>query len=476
MRSTRATAIALFATAWLVYTVHWSAYIVREHYPAISLAEQGTLDVSAFLDVNVDIFRGPKGGAYINNNPGASIAGALPIALARPLLRRIERMNARRPPPRVDPKLDAVVLWKAVGQHREWYFLAVAFLTVAGLMAPATALAVAATYLVLVRTAELPNRVALAAAAILAVGTPFFLRTGYLSHNLLVAVAALWGFVLLVGQGVSGGLSKPRLLGAGLLSGFALLCDYTGVLVIAALGAYLWIRVEGPGGLRSRLAWSGWFGLGVLPGAIALLAYQAMAFGAPALPSQHFMQPIEQTAHGYRGFGWPSLTIAWSNFFDPEYGLFFYCPLLMLAIAAPFVRQVPYRLPLREQWFLLGYAGVFVLFCAANRYSVLQWTTNVRYLVPIVPALLVLSLQVAQALPRVVTVGLIALSVAINWLVSIGRDRFAVFTGDGLQFSWARRMAELDILEQPRLVTAAGLVVTLAVVYAVWRRELTCAS
>jgi hypothetical protein len=33
-----------------------------------------------------DIFSGPRGGAYINNNPGASLTGAVPLLLLRPIL------------------------------------------------------------------------------------------------------------------------------------------------------------------------------------------------------------------------------------------------------------------------------------------------------------------------------------------------------------------------------------------------------
>jgi hypothetical protein len=201
-----------------------------------------------------------------------------------------------------------------------------------------------------------------------------------------------------------------------------------------------------------------------------------MAFGAAALPAQHFMKPIEQTAQGYRGIDWPSPAIAWSNFFDARYGLFIYCPLLVLGCFAPFVRNVPYRVPVREQWFFLAFTAVFVVFCAANRYSLLQWTTNVRYLVPTIPALLLLSLQVAQALPRAVALSLVGASFAVNWTVSIGRDRLALLAGEGLQFSWARRMGELGMLERPQLVSILVLCATVAVVVATWRRELTCAS
>jgi hypothetical protein len=146
----------------------------------------------------------------------------------------------------------------------------------------------------------------------------------------------------------------------------------------------------------------------VVPGVAALQIYQAVAFGSPILPSQHYMAPTSPTSHGYRGFDWPSVALIWANFFDPRFGLFAFCPALILAFAAPFVKRVRYRVPARETWIILIYFGLFVLFCAANQYSWLQPLTGFRYLVPVVPGLAVLAIQTAQALP-----------VQLRWLIAI---------------------------------------------------------
>jgi hypothetical protein len=71
-----------------------------------------------------------------------------------------------------------------------------------------------------------------------------------------------------------------------------------------------------------------------------------------------------------------------------------------MGLAAPFVKHVRYRIPRREMAILFLYFVLFVVFCAANQYSWLQPLTGFRYLVPVVPALAVLTLQAAQALPR----------------------------------------------------------------------------
>jgi hypothetical protein len=59
---------------------------------------------------------------------------------------------------------------------------------------------------------------------------------------------------------------------------------------------------------------------------------------------------------------------------------------------------------------LWAYFGLFVLFCAANRYSWLQPSTGFRYLVPIVPALTLLAMHVSQVLPQLVRWGVAGVS------------------------------------------------------------------
>ena len=81
---------------------------------------------------------------------------------------------------------------------------------------------------------------------------------------------------------------------AGLLAGYAVLCDYSGVVVAAVTFFYAWIRSgEQPFARRWRvmLAYAGAF----LPGVGALAIYQAWAFGSLYRPSQHYMLPTALT-------------------------------------------------------------------------------------------------------------------------------------------------------------------------------------
>jgi len=431
----------VFLTCWLVYTVFWTPYIVREHFPALTLLEHGSLNVEPYLDWTEDIFRGPNGGAYINNNPGASLVAAIPLVLFRPALVALDRWNQRRPAANLRVK-DEPILVRMVATRREMYFLAVTFLTVALVMAPATAFT--AAYLCSRLNEAGVSKLASAQAGVLyGLGTPVFFRTAHLNHNLLVCDAGFTA-LLLLWDPKDRPLALPRVILAGLLSGFALLCDYSGLVVIAAVGGYVLLRSNGK--LKHAVHFAG----GVVPMVAALLIYQQWAFGSFYHPSQHFMTPTAPTSHGYRGIDWPSPALLWANFFDPSFGLFAYCPALLLGLAAPFAAQERFRVPARETWVLFGYFGLFVLFCAANHYSWLQPLTGFRYLVPVVPALFLLALQTAQVLKptlrRLFAAATLAQSfvVAAGYQNSLGRSVRSLWAR-GFELPWMIRIADLGI-------------------------------
>jgi hypothetical protein len=401
---------------------------VREHFPALTIAEQGTLNVQRYLGWTEDIFQGPSGGAYINNNPGASLLGSIPLVLLKPLLARVDRWNQERP--RSMPlKNDGELFWRTKAEGREFYFLLVAFLTVALVVAPATA--GAAAYLCSrLSQAGVPLLSAAQAAILYGVATPVLYRAAYLNHNLLAGNAGVTALLLLWDPQDKPLAARQAIL-AGMLAGFALLCDYSGVVVVVVAALYTWLRsVRLHAGERWRLLLA--YGAGVFPAVAALAIYQAWAFGSLFRPSQHYMTPTAPTALGYRGFSWPSPALLWANFFDPRFGLFAYCPALMLGLAAPFVTRVAHRVPRRETWILLLYFGLFVLFCAANQYSWLQPLTGFRYLVPVVPGLALLAMQVAESLPRFVGAAIAAASLGQSLLMAAAHENSLPASVDSL--------------------------------------------
>ena len=448
-RGYRGWAWRVFLTCWLVYTVFWTPYIVREHFPAVALAEAGSLNVERYLGWSDDIFEGSKGGAYINNNPGASLTGAIPLVILRPILARVDAWNQKLP--RTNPTTSEVeVFQRTLAEGRAFYFLLVAFVTVALLMAPATA-ATAAFLCSRLSEAGVPVAYAAQAAILYGLATPILFRVGLLNHNLLVGDAGITALLLLWGP-----IDRPvqfwHATGAGLLAGYAVLCDFSGVVVVMVAALYVWLRSAGlPTAHRLRML--AMYAGGVIPGVAALALYQQWAFGSFFRPAQFYMVPTAPTSRGYRGFDWPSGALLWANFFDPRFGLFAYCPALILAFAAPFTSRVRYRVPRRETWILLTYFSLFVIFCSANQYSWLQPLTGFRYLVPVVPALVLLAFQAGQAIPSWAAWLLVIVSCAQSLILAASHQndvRVAIIT------LWQRR---LELFWMVRL-NEAGVAVT----------------
>jgi hypothetical protein len=463
--SDRSLAVRLFFTCWLVYSVFWTPYIVREHFPAMSLAESGTLDVSRYYGWSDDIFRSPHGGAYINNNPGASLAAAIPLAVLRPWFKRYDYA----PPLDTSHITAGPLLRRAAAEGRANYFMLIAFATVTLVMAPASALAVAFLGLRL-QQAGISTRSAALVAALCAFGTPVFYRTEYLNHNMMVASAGLIA-LLLLWDPQRRPLAAANVWAAGALAGFALLCDFSALVTGAVIALYIFWRAAD--GKQSRVAMLARYGAAAAPFAAALLAYQAIAFGNFLRPSQHYMTPTAPTSHGYRGFDWPSPVLLWANFFDPRFGLFVYCPLLVLGLASWWVRRVRHPLPRREQSLILLYFAGMVLFCAANQYSWLQPSTGFRYLIPVVPCLLLLTVHVLQSLPRALAGGLGAASVLLSWAMASWRynrpdEALAATLKDGFPLPWIRHLMELSVVTRPGWMTAGCYGALAAALWITW--------
>jgi len=468
MNSAAGWAWRVFATCWLIYTAFWTPYLLREHFPAFTLSESGTLNVERYLGWSNDIFRGARGGAYINNNPGASLTAAIPLVVLRPVLRRVEEWN-RTLPRTAAPQNDPELVGRMVAEGRGCYFFLATFLCVALVMAPATA-GVAAYLCSRLADAGVAPVQAAQAALVYGIGTPVLFRAAHLNHNLLVCDAG-FAALLLLWDPRNGPLPALRAAGAGLLAGYAVLCDYSGVVVMAVTSLYVWVR-SADGGRASRWKTLAVYAAGAAPAIAGLVLYQAWAFGSFYRPSQHYMEPTAPTVRGYRGMDWPSPSLLWANFFDRRFGLFAYCPALLLAFGAPFVKRARHRVPTRETAVLLVYFLLFVLFCAANQYSWLQPLTGFRYLVPVVPALAVLALQTAEALPRGVRRLLAAATCAQSILMVAGYQNNFPRAVQSLwerhfELPWMVRLEQLGIPLNPAIPAIFFLLLALAVT-AIW--------
>lgn len=420
--------VRLFLTGWILFSAHFSSNVVRETYLAITLAEDFSIRVDEYLGLHPDLFEIPGRGAYINSNPGASMLGAIPYFVARPSLAALysARPGLLEPKPPAsydDPRPNRTAFMnesRARGLDIKLGLAAV--VTLVGLMAPVSALAMVLLYRFLaVRLND--EKTATWLALLYGFGTPVFFRTAFLNQNLLLAHLILGAFVALAWPMPEDAVERPRReTMAGLCLGLGLLCDYSAaplVLVFAVWVLALRLKDEGTGaavGSAARLA------LGGVAPVLVLFAYQWAAFGSPWFPAQRYMPPTEFSVMGWNGMTLPTLGLLSGNLFSPTYGLFAFCPLLLAAFAAPFVKPRPGGPTSRELWLIFASTVALWLFNSANQFSNLQFNTGVRYMVPLVPLLFLAAVPVLLRIPRIIAWTLVVPTLAISWSVSMARE------------------------------------------------------
>lgn len=409
----------LFVTCWLVYGLHFATNTVREIYPALSLGDHLSFDVGEYAGLHPDTFELEGRGTFINNNPGASILGAVPYAIARPIIDRVvERVRQSRaargdhePPPFDSPWPMAREFFER--SYEEGYdikFGLAAGVMQVGLMAPLSALAVVVMFQLL-RAATGSARAALWLALLYAFATPVFFRTAQLNQNLLVAHCALFAFAALWRPSTGElGAKRPLWCLAGLLCGWAVVCDYSGVVVVAALGLYAVLRRGAvPAALRKPAdLWR--FAVGAALTGSVLALYQWVCFGHPLYPAQHYMPAATYTHHGYVGMDWPKADLFWDTLFSPRFGLLVSAPLLVMSLYVPAWRARSRVVGSAELWCILFVTVAFLLFCSANQYGRMQFNSGVRHVVPITPFLFLLAAGALLRLPLLLAglVGVVA--------------------------------------------------------------------
>ncbi len=67
----------LFLTCWIVFSLHFATNVIREHYPAFSLIENGDFKLDEYAGFHSDIFAHRDGHHYIGNQVTASVIAAL---------------------------------------------------------------------------------------------------------------------------------------------------------------------------------------------------------------------------------------------------------------------------------------------------------------------------------------------------------------------------------------------------------------
>jgi hypothetical protein len=430
IHSPRGIAVRLFLTCWLVYSIHVATNTVREIYLALAIGDHLSFQVNEYAHMHPDLFDKPGYGWHIGANPGASMLGAVPYAVSRPVVDRIvaavnrSRANAKEPPVYNSPWPLARKFFE--DSWRRGYdikFGLAAIIMQAFCMAPISALGVVAMFYLLRRVFG-SDRTGLWMALLYGFGTPAFFRTGYLNHNLMLGTFAFLGFLAMWNPGRSPRISQNwRFFLGGLAGGAALLMDYSGVVFLLGLFFY---AVAKAGGIRDAgrtFRLSSWYVAGTLGPVFLLWFYQWASFGNAFLPGQHWMPAVDWIEDGYQGFTLPQAELLRKLLFDYRYGLFATCPLFLLALLAPmWNRGVRRVIDSREFLVLLGMPVGLILFCGGISYTRLQYNTGLRYLAPLLPFLFVPAVVALGRLHRRTQYFIAVAAVTQAWSMAMYRD------------------------------------------------------
>lgn len=430
-------AVRLFVTAWIVYGLHFATDIVREYYPALALGDHFSFRLDEYAGLHPDLFEKEGYGWHQGNNPGVSFFAAVPYVLARPVIdplveRVVEGRRAAgiaEDPPEYDtpwPR-DRHFFEETWRRGLDIKLGLASWVMQFFFMAPLCAVSVVAVFHVLRRLLA-SNRMALWLAIIYAFGTPVFYRVAFLNQNIALGIIAFLAVLVLWDPWERWQLSpRAQFLVAGLAGGMTVLFDYSGVIFLGALFIYgLFVASQAAGrrlsptdAVRGGL----WYSLGALGPLCLLWFYQWRSYGHPFLPGQHWMPPVEWIELGYQGYGLPQAELFLALAFDHRFGLFVFCPLLLLALFAPLVDRGPTRiLPRRETWLaLLLFLAVTIFFSGSN-YTRLQYNTGVRYLTPLVPFLFLPAAAVLARLPRWLIYFVGVFQIGWMWALAMHRE------------------------------------------------------
>lgn len=478
----------IFLVGWILYSAHFATNVVREHYPAFSIVENGTLRVDEYQGFHADIFVHTDGHSVIGNQVFVSVLAAVPLFVFDPVLDALERYSRRRlaeqgvgPAEYRTDKPNRVAFFRLVKERGlDLRFGAATVVTSAFFMAPLTALFLVFMYDVLLRRGVGRDE-ATWLTLLFGFGTPLFYRASVLNHNMFVMYAMFISWVLLWRHAGGAAPLRTRLL-AGLFAGITLATDYVGVVILPVLYGWLFFDRLRTATWRTSFRESLAFVAGTVPPVLFLLYSQWAMYGNPFLPGQHWMpQQNVYTEIGMRGMSLPSPDLIFLNLFHPGYGLLVWAPVFVLSFL-PVSRRDGWRvLPRREWLFVMIWFAALLLFSSANQYARLQWNSGLRYLLPAVPFLFLALADRWRTLSRRARVGITVVSVVNAWVITVFREpihtSWRLLVEEGVQLPWLRvlRMtaASPGTWLTGQLLALGLLAGTLLFVWFLWRRGAT---
>ena len=476
----------IFLIAWLFYGAHFATNIVREHYPAFSLVDHGTFRVDEYQGFHADIFVHRDGHSVIGNQVFVSVLAAFPLLIFDPALDAVERYSkakiAREGVSAAEYRIDKPnrqLFFQLVKERGlDLRFGAAAVVTSVFFMAPITAGFLVYFYRVLRRRGVDPDDATILT-FLLGFGTPVFFRTSVLNHNLFIMYAMFISFALLWQGSRDEGPSASKRVLAGLCAGITLATDYVGVIIIPLLFAYFVVSRIRTASLADVTRESVAFIAGTIPPVAFLLYSQWAMYGNAFLPGQAWMPKQNQyVEEGMRGFTLPDPELFVMNLFDPSFGMYAWGPVLLLALI-PARRYLPQSLilPMFERRWLAVTWLAFLLFAASNQYSRLQFNSGFRYLVPLVPFLMLAIADHWKRLNSTLRWAIVAVSVLHSWVLTVYREpvfkSWKMLLDEGPQLPWYRVIGLIGNPSNPWLgnwwLPTTILVVTLVMARWCWK-------
>ena len=342
-----------------------------------SILERGTLWIDGFCGYNTADIINFGVHIYSVKAPGTSLVSLLPWVIVRlaflPILSRNEPL----------------------------YWALVTYLTIVVTISALIALLCVVMYR-FARFLGVSDGRAAGIALILAFATIVFPYATEMTGEPFAGAFAFISFYLVATHGPESRSRRAFL--AGLLAGLAVLNDYPTLLVAAAIGFYALYRLRRAGPIAA-------FSLGAGITALLMFGYNWGAFGSPLFFSyQAFKLPgneqFPEQAVGFVGLTYPKLNILWNILIDPQRGLLFCNPILLLVIPAAgyFFRRREFR----AEWYVTIFSfAALILFNASYGQSIVSWgggtATGPRQIVAAVP-FMVLTLAFLPA--------------ACNWLLT----------------------------------------------------------
>ena len=163
---------------------------------------------------------------------------------------------------------------------------------------------------------------------------------------------------------------------------------------------------------------------------------------------------------------------------DPYFGLYTWAPLLALSLV-PTWRYPPESLvlPRFERRWLVATWIAFLLFSSANQYSRLQFNSGFRYLIPLVPFLMLALADHWRRLGRPWQIGITMCVVLHSWVLTVFRESagksWRMLLSEGPQLPWYRVLSLTSRPDNPWLgnwwVPSVVIAVTLGMAALIWQ-------